>query len=424
MSQELAELVDSYKAALSAGELYKAAIIEFQAKDVPGYSRAQFTKTLQNRSTFLKAFEIMTLGKTNNITYDKDDDASVARLQLEVETAMQEPGPAPRSTSTSSVNISTTDATVGQGSRGSISQQQNVVTYDATTRTLTNPNVEGNGTEIIKIGSETFKCLKYDQIVALLPAQRLVMDCRALFTEWRDALKFRGFEPAKMATRLWKSTHIKSPAMDIIFLIVVGCERGNAVSKILKTMASGDWKDYLSQLQTLFEIKDKLQANMDAVQKANTVTLSRICMCFPTFTCEYYPFVTNPTVSWQALDDVVGRPYNKHMAHAAFASMIEKSIPDWYKMLALHMLHQVLFTYIINRNTKKTKKEVFLDCLRFTKASIDSDWVGKEHRLQSLKEWKVINANNSLASDILESYSRFVSYIGMSDDDIKNAILL
>lgn len=419
--QEYSQLIGEFSAFVQRGRFPQAAIILFRASTQASFQAEDFGIPLSQKDYFRSAQAVLATAATEGTFYDEkksDDVKDLMEAIAAYDAARQSSGAAQAGAGASRA----TNQPAVPALPPRTTNPTNVSTVcEFSNNAISYVPLSGLGPNTIVIDGVSFKSLTYQQIQQAFPT-RLIHDTRVLWQEWQNDLKFQGFDPSYVASYLWNAKAERSAPLDIILLIVVGCERGNAVSKILKTMKSGNTKDYLQSLVTKHHIVDKLDKGAAPDVKAKQITLSRVCMAFPTFTCEFYPHVTNPTVSWAALDKAVGVEFNKFMAHASFASMIEKSITGWWKILAVHMVHQVLFAYIINRSLKKTKKDVFADCVRFSKTSVESGWVPSAERIVFLKKWGVIADDRSLSLNITNAYSGVLNYVGMTDAEMETLI--
>lgn len=401
-----------YTTAKTSRKYAKAELVFGLAKLLPGFTVERFPVAAANAHYHAVAQALIDQKAEEGESYAIDDDAAIAEferlLRAELNPPTNPPVPQP---------VARTNQPVS--SAAEIPESY----FDYTLAQFAEVKIVGNSGEKMMVQNEEVELLTLEQIIKAMP-DSFITSQSAIFEEWRDALRYYGFQPARVATYLWNAKPEKSNIHDILFLVVVGCERGNAHDKILKSMKDTTIKTYLERLIARHEILTKLPKEAGE-KKANAITLSRICMAFPTLTCSYYPQVTSPTVSWIMLDKMLaaGVKYNRHMAHAAFASLIPKTVEDWYKIMGAHMLHQVMFAFVVNRGLKQTKKEAFLSCLNYSKASLESTWVQNDRRVAKMKEFKVIDENLKLTPEVLTIYAAFLSYVSLSDDDVRDYIM-
>ena len=137
---------------------------------------------------------------------------------------------------------------------------------------------------------------------------------------------------------------------DVKLMIPFAVERGNNLEKIATH----------SSAAAIREI-NRLTLKYCLVSKATyptSITLDRVCLVFPMFTCQYMPVARNPVVDKNILLSVCS-DYPLVMMHKAFGTLIPNSLSEECKKIIIdaHCLHQTNFCAIIGRSRDKSNKK-------------------------------------------------------------------
>lgn len=274
-------------------------------------------------------------------------------------------------------------------------------------------------TRVVSTDAGDVRMLSFDQIARFFPAI-LVRDNAALLGEWRKSLAFKGFSPAEMATKLWYHKPTTSTIDDLMLMIVAGCERGNNIQNILRD-AEEPLKSTLAATFSNYAVRANVQ---NVPSKMDIVTLSRVCLAFPHFTLEYYPDVVSPVVPWETLDAMLPQNvhYPRRAAHSAFGAFIPLRKDITKNLLGAHLLHQMLFSEIVNRGKVGSKRKNMSNCLNFVKAAYSSPFIPETAKMAWLRAWGLVNVDGGVSDEVSAAYSAFISYAAISVDDFDQLI--
>ena len=137
---------------------------------------------------------------------------------------------------------------------------------------------------------------------------------------------------------------------DLKWMIPFAIERGNNLEKIT-THSSAAAKREINRLTFKYDLVTK-------ARNPKSVTLDRVCLAFPMFTCQYMRVARNTVVDKKALLSVCS-DYPQVMMHEAFATLIPNSLSEECKKIIIdaHRLHQAHFCAIIDRNRDGSNKK-------------------------------------------------------------------
>ncbi|AJG39318.1 nucleocapsid protein [Wenzhou Shrimp Virus 1] len=169
-----------------------------------------------------------------------------------------------------------------------------------------------------------------------------------------DAIRFQGFDPKEVIAALMKKEKDSGTLKnEIAMMVALLCERGTKISKILNR-SSNAGKDRINHLKNKYNL-------VESGKQANSITLARVAICLPQYTCSYMTICSNPAVPWTSLDDG-SYTYPKAMACSAFANLLT---PADTMLINCHLYWAVMFNKLINPSAKKTYKEVGNECHKY-----------------------------------------------------------
>ncbi len=141
-----------------------------------------------------------------------------------------------------------------------------------------------------------------------------------------------------------KQGQIDQQGMDEIKLMIeIAVEHGNHLEEMV-THCNASGISEINRLKTKYGL-------VTVATSPTSVTLDRVCLVFPMFTCQYMTLARNTVVDKKALLSMCS-DYPQVMMHEAFATLIPNTLNDQCKRIIIdaHCLHQAHYWAIIGRD--------------------------------------------------------------------------
>lgn len=184
-----------------------------------------------------------------------------------------------------------------------------------------------------------------------------------------DEIRFQGFDPRAIVAALRnRENDAATLKKDICMMVALLCERGTKLSKIIGRSSPNG----ASKIRTL---KEKYNLK-DSARLPENITLARVAICLPQFTCSYMKICISPAVPWTSLDDEK-HFYPKPMACSAFANLLD---PKDTEMIHCHLYWAVKFNKLINPSSSKTTKEVGIECHKYAMIGANSTHISSDQK--------------------------------------------
>nr|QMP82113.1 nucleocapsid protein [Hymenopteran phenui-related virus OKIAV306] len=204
---------------------------------------------------------------------------------------------------------------------------------------------------------------------------------------------YEGFDPRRIAMMVLKMpVALNSKAADIGSMIALAVERGNRIDKMVNKM-SEEGVAKVNALKRVYKISEK-------ASRKDTITLSRVALSFPHFTCQYVQsHAINLTV-----DPEICKAYYKTnyalprcMMNPAFGNLIPESGYD--ELFNAYVKAQVVFSVIIDKKKDIRAKES--EAHSYATIARRNKLIPNGTRIEILKQLGALSPNGKISQAII-----------------------
>ncbi|XP_046397336.1 uncharacterized protein LOC124164177 [Ischnura elegans] len=191
---------------------------------------------------------------------------------------------------------------------------------------------------------------------------------------WIAEIQFEGFDVKKI---IWKFDQaqqvLNNKQEDLAYLLMTFHERGNSISKIIRSSAKSA---NLVRLKNSYGIVDKVKRGGNA---SSALTLSRISQAFCWLACDY-------SNRREARVPVTMDRYHKAMYSTSFGGMIPDNHKSTEVLTDIFAAYQVKYSELIGNNDVDENR-----VKQYIRLSIKGSVLNNQEKVAYLRRWGILN---------------------------------